>query len=83
MIASLYPHNESTTNAYDGFVEKEKVMPIDEALDIVKNYTKDLSPYSCTYDREGNATGAIVDSRAEFLLSLSTLIVYLVEKGDV
>ena len=59
-------------------------MTTQDALIIVKEQMeKSLIPYQCCYDRGGNAIGAITDEKAELLLGLATLIVYLVEKEDV
>lgn len=58
-------------------------MTTQEALIIVKEQMENLIPYQCRYDRGGNAIGAITDEKAELLLGLATLIVYLVEKEDV
>ena len=83
MISSLYPMEESKTDAEDGFVENIKGMTINDALTIVKEYMKNITPYRCEYDRYGNTVGAVMDKKDEFLIGLATLVVHLVEKEDV
>ena len=53
-------------------------MQLKEALESVKRYSRNISPY--TYNSEDG--GCMVNSKEEFLLGLATLIIYLIEKED-
>ena len=58
-------------------------MTTQEALGVVKEYSKNISPYQCELNQYHETVRVITDSREEFLLGLATLVVHLVEKEDV